>query len=251
MRKHTPGQSKARKVYAHCNPFNDVPYNFPTSPASMDWSQHFSQHTKDHPNVPLQVSFVDIGCGFGNLLLQLAKLWPNRCGVGMEIRQKAAEITRGRLEQLRKEYNDSHTDNQQLHHYRNVSVIRTNVMKYISHYFEKQSLDVMFFCFPDPHFKKSNHRRRIITTALLDYYAYLLKTNGLIYNITDVKDLYEWTVAQFEKHPLFERLTETELKDTNINRVVQLITNETDEAQRVTRNGGQKYVCVYRKKSIV
>ena len=54
----------------------------------------------------------------------------------------------------------------------------------------------MFFCFADPHFKKSNHRRRIINTALLTDYAYILKTGGKIYTVTDVEDLHNWQVEK-------------------------------------------------------
>ena len=46
--------------------------------------------------------------------------------------------------------------------YQNVSVVRTNAMKYLPRYFGKGQLTKMFFCFPDPHFKRANHRRRII-----------------------------------------------------------------------------------------
>ncbi|PHJ21332.1 trna -methyltransferase family protein, partial [Cystoisospora suis] len=46
--------------------------------------------------------------------------------------------------------------------YSNISVIRTNAMKYLVNYIRKGQLSKMFFCFPDPHFKRSNWRRRII-----------------------------------------------------------------------------------------
>lgn len=44
----------------------------------------------------------------------------------------------------------------------NAGVIRTNAMKTLLHYFPKGQIEAMFFCFPDPHFKKANFRRRII-----------------------------------------------------------------------------------------
>lgn len=44
----------------------------------------------------------------------------------------------------------------------NAAVLRSNVMKYFSHFFAPASLSKLFFCFPDPHFKAKNHRRRII-----------------------------------------------------------------------------------------
>ena len=52
----------------------------------------------------------------------------------------------------------------------------------------------MFFLFPDPHFKKSNFRRRVINQNFLASYAYCLREGGLAYTITDVKDLHEWMV---------------------------------------------------------
>ena len=180
-----------------------------------------------------KVRFLDIGCGFGGLLISLGKLYKGKLGIGMEIRSKACDIVKKKIE------------NNGLN---NISVIHTNVMKYITNYFDKNSIDAMYFCFPDPHFKKSNIRRRIISVMLLDYYAYLLNDNGIIYNITDVKELYEWTLDQFKQHPLFIKLTDNDIKNNDIIRKsVDLISNHTDEAKRVTKNGGNKYVCVYRK----
>ena len=67
-------------------------------------------------------------------------------------------------------------------------------------------LSKMFFCFADPHFKKANHRRRIVNTALLTDYAYTLKTGGRIYTVTDFKDLHNWEIVKLTKHPMFERI---------------------------------------------
>ncbi len=61
----------------------------------------------------------------------------------------------------------------------------------------------MFFCFPDPHFKKKNFKRRIISPTLLNEYATLLQPKGRIYCITDVKDLHDWHVKHLSEHALF------------------------------------------------
>jgi len=74
----------------------------------------------------------------------------------------------------------------------NVGVVRTNTMKTMHNYFKKESLSKIFICFADPHFKKVNHRRRIITQQLLTDYAYMLKDGGMLYEVTDVKDLHDW-----------------------------------------------------------
>lgn len=48
----------------------------------------------------------------------------------------------------------------------------------------------------DPHFKTANHRRRIINTTLITEYAYLMAPGGMLYTITDVKELGEWMVSR-------------------------------------------------------
>jgi len=76
-----------------------------------------------------------------------------------------------------------------------VGVIRTNVMKCITNYFERGSLEKLFFCFADPHFKAKNHRRRVINRNSISEYAYILKEGGILYCITDVKELHDWQVG--------------------------------------------------------
>lgn len=49
----------------------------------------------------------------------------------------------------------------------NAAVLRTNAMKYLPNFMEKGQLEKIFFCFPDPHFKAKNHRRRIISEVRL------------------------------------------------------------------------------------
>ena len=57
-------------------------------------------------------------------------------------------------------------------------------MRYLPNYFRKGQLEKIFFCFPDPHFKAKNHRRRIISLALLSDYAHFLRPGGRLYTIT-------------------------------------------------------------------
>jgi tRNA (guanine-N7-)-methyltransferase len=88
----------------------------------------------------------------------------------MEIRPKVTEYVRLRIEALRKEHALTLAVCGQtlsiclifLHQYQNVSVLRTNAMRYLPHYFKKSQIEKMFFCFPDPQFKQRNHRRRIV-----------------------------------------------------------------------------------------
>ena len=117
-------------------------------------------------------------------------------------------------------------------------------MKFLPHYFTKGSMNKLFFCFPDPHFKRKNHGRRIISERLLSEYAYLLKVGGRLYCITDVKELHEWHMAQCRAHPLFRQLAK-ESEELAKDPCVEAMKTETEEGQKVERMGGEKYYAVF------
>lgn len=131
--------------------------------------------------------------------------------------------------------------------YDNISVVRTNSMKYIPNYFRKAQLSKMFFLFPDPHFKEKNHRRRVISMQLLDEYAYVMEVGGIIYTITDVEELGIWMRSCLEKHSLFEAVPDEEIK---VDPVVKLLSTATEEGQKVARNGGQTFQAIFRRISL-
>ena len=236
---------------AHSNPLADVGEDgHPTHPSRVDWHASFPQHFA--PLAPLDpggaaplaaaaparaVEWVDVGCGYGGLLMSMATEFPDKLMLGMEIRHKVAEFAHEKIVSLRREQEGK---------YQNVDVIQTNTMKYVPQFFFKGQLEKMMFCFPDPHFKKNTHRRRIISADMNAEYAYCLREGGLAYIVTDVLELYEWMVRYLEEHPLFDRLTsEEEAADP----VVPFIRTRTDESIKVERNQGQKYSAVYRRRA--
>ncbi|BBN02144.1 tRNA (guanine-N7-)-methyltransferase [Marchantia polymorpha subsp. ruderalis] len=255
------------RARAHSNPLSDSYFPVPNNPSDCDWKEHFPAFFKDNasevesgkpandeaksevrssesgavvPSFPAEksvpkVRFADIGCGFGGLLVKLSVLYPDKLMVGMELRDKVSEYVKERILALRLKYSGQ---------YENISCLRTNAMKYLPNYFEKGQLEKMFFLFPDPHFKEKNHRRRIISQALLAEYAYIMAIGGIIYTITDVEELGEWMKSNLDAHPLFEPLSEAELaKDP----VVDLLTSATEEGQKVARNSGETYRAIYRR----
>lgn len=121
-------------------------------------------------------------------------------------------------------------------------------MKFLPNYFGRAALDKVFFCFPDPHFKRKNHPRRIISERLLSEYAFLLKPGvGKLYCITDVQELHEWHVAKCDAHPLFARLSSDHNGSLEDDPCVQAMKTETEEGQKVERNKGSKYYAVYQR----
>ena len=86
----------------------------------------------------------------------------------------------------------------------------------------------------------------------------MLRPGGKLYTITDVEDLHRWIVAHFENggvedgqgeeggiSELWERVGDEELERDECVRVMK---EETEEGKKVTRNGGNKYVAVWRRK---
>lgn len=93
-------------------------------------------------------------------------MFPDVLSLGLEIRVKVSDYVMDRIKALRLQNPGK---------YNNIACIRTNAMKYLPNYFNKNQLEKMFFLYPDPHFKKSKFKWRIINPVLLSEYAYVLK----------------------------------------------------------------------------
>ncbi|KAJ0180593.1 hypothetical protein K1T71_003997 [Dendrolimus kikuchii] len=229
-------QKKYYRQRAHSNPIADHCFDYPVHPDDFDWSVLYPA-LKETLN-PKQVEFLDVGCGYGGLLVTLSPMYPDSYMLGLEIRVKVSDYVNDRIKALRVQHPNQ---------YQNIAVLRTNAMKYLPNFFHKGQLKKMFFLYPDPHFKRAKHKWRIINKWLLSEYAYVLAEHGIVYTITDVKDLNAWMVLHFNEHALFEMLSEEEMK---LDPIVEKLYESTEEGQKVTRNHGDKFVAVFRRISI-
>lgn len=220
----------------------------------MDWSLHYPAYIKEakkntngsldsavaaikSPSMSQHVEVADIGCGFGGLLFALAPKMPNTLLLGLEIRTSVTEFVQEKTKALR-------TQNASTGLYNNVACIRANTMKFLPNFFTKAQLSKIFLCFPDPHFKARKHKQRIVSTSLNSEYAFVMKPGGKVYTITDVEDLHQWMVEHFDAHPSFERVDEAE---TEGDECVAVMRTETEEGKKAERNGGSKFVAVFRR----
>lgn len=239
-------QKKYYRQRAHSNPLADHSFIYPTSPAEADWSSHFpaffpDSSTKSEPpdskkcKRACAVEIVDVGCGYGGLLIKLSSLFPETLMLGLEIRVKVSDYVHDRIQALRQTHPGQ---------YQNVSAIRTNAMKHLPNYFNKGQLSKMFFLYPDPHFKKTKHKWRIISKGLLAEYAYVLRIGGLLYTATDVEELHQWMSTVLNEHPLFEQMTDIV---TATDPIFSLLDDTTEEGQKVARNSGHCYKACYKR----
>ncbi|KAI8138936.1 guanine-N(7)--methyltransferase-like protein [Fennellomyces sp. T-0311] len=229
-------QKRYYRQRAHANPFSDHQLDYPPKPEDMDWTRHYPQYyPAKEGEVQKKVEFADIGCGYGGLLIALATVFPDKLMLGMEIRTKVEDYVYERIKALRVQHPGD---------YQNASIMRMNAMKFLPNFFEKGQLSKMFFLFPDPHFKQRKHKARIISPTLLAEYAYALRVGGILYTITDVKDLHEWMVKHLDDHPLFERISDEECEKDP---AVPHVRDATEEGKKVARNQGDKYLACYRR----
>ncbi|KAM6504413.1 putative methyltransferase domain containing protein [Amanita muscaria] len=234
-------QKKHYRQRAHANPFSDHSLIYPCHPEQVDWTSHFPIASTDK-----KPAFADIGCGFGGLLISLAPLFPDTLMLGLEIRVQVSQYVLDRISALRVAAATTQAASGNAH-YRNVSVVRANAMKFLPNYFAKHSLSAMFFLFPDPHFKSRKHKARIISPTLLAEYAYVLRPGGIIYTITDVKDLHEWMKSHLEAFPLFEPIDEETLRVQGNGPILDAVYSSTEEGKKVERNDGDKWLACFKR----
>ncbi len=238
-------QKKFYRQRAHSNPIADHTFDYPIKPQAMNLHDLYpdfckpvaddEKHEEESSAERYKVEFADIGCGYGGLLVSLSPMFPDTLMLGMEIRVKVSDYVRDRIEALRQKH---------VGQYNNIACVRANAMKYLPNFFYKGQLTKMFFLFPDPHFKKTKHKWRIISATLLSEYAYVLREGGHIYTITDVKEVHDWMVMHLSAHPLFERLSQDDMQH---DAVVDKLYDSTEEGHKVSRNKGDKFPAVFRR----
>ena len=260
-------QKRFFRQRAHSNPIADHILEYPSTPDEFNWNDYYPSIDKDATAAattacdeqPSQctgepackklrsskkcVNFLDIGCGYGGLLVELSPMFPDKLILGMEIRVKVSTYVQERIKGLRKQAEEKSSSASCIcSSYENIACIRSNAMKHLPNFFRKGQIEKMFFLFPDPHFKKHKHKWRIISPQLLSEYAYVLAIGARVYLATDVEDLYNWMIGHFNDHPLFEEITKDHLHEDI---VVDKLFDSTEEGKKVTRSGGKKFIAVY------
>ena len=171
------------RVRQHVNPLSQK-YQAPV--AIPDWSQVYS-----NPQQPLHI---DIGCGKGIFLLQMAQCQPDWNFLGLEIRRPV-------VDQAQKRQQEAGLSN--LHvMFCNVNISFEHLMQ---SWGDRNPLQQVSIQFPDPWFKKRHQKRRVLQPELVDALATYLPLGGQIILQSDVEEVAIDMVDRLSENPNFSR----------------------------------------------
>ena len=126
---------------------------------------------------------LELGCGKGEYSVGLAKMFPDRNFIGIDI--KGSRIWKGAKEAT-------------IDKLENVAFIRTRV-DFINSFFDKGEVEEIWITFPDPQHRKV--LKRLTSSRFLNRYAKFLTPNATVNLKTDSVELFTYTkaLAKFNK----------------------------------------------------
>lgn len=138
---------------------------------------------------------VDLGCGDGSFLREIASHHPERDFLGVErllgrVRKVCRKITRDRLE--------------------NARVLRLESRYVVEWLLPEASVSRLHLLCPDPWPKLRHHRRRLVQLEFLDAVRRSLVPGGEFLFMTDHEEYFHWVEEKVALHGGFEHLEWTE-----------------------------------------
>ena len=139
-------------------------------PLKGNWHKEYFKN--DNPIV------LELGCGKGEYTIGLAKRFPDKNFVGVDI--KGNRLWTGAKTAIEGGMN-------------NVAFIRTRI-DFIDACFAENEVDEIWITFPDPQPQKTRTRNRLTNMIFIDRYRKILKQGGFINLKTDNAPFYDYTL---------------------------------------------------------
>jgi tRNA (guanine-N7-)-methyltransferase len=121
-------------------------------------------------NAPLHV---DLGCGDGSFICEIAQQFSNSNFLGIERLTKRVEKVRRKAEKIE-----------------NVRVLRADTLFAVRDLLPESSVGTFYLLFPDPWPKRRHQLRRVFTRDFLDAIAVALEQEGIVRVATDQLDYF-------------------------------------------------------------
>ena len=127
---------------------------------------------------------LELGCGKGEYTLDLARRYPDKCFIGVDI--KGARLWKG-------------AKTATLEKMANVAFLRTRI-EFITAFFAPGEISEIWLTFSDPQMKSENSR--LTSPLFLERYRSFLKPGGMVHLKTDSRFLHEYTRAVIRANSL-------------------------------------------------
>lgn len=122
---------------------------------------------------------LELGCGKGEYTVGLAKRYPNKNFIGIDI--KGARFWRGAKTALEENIP-------------NAKFIRTQI-ELIDHVFAENEVNEIWITFPDPQIKYQRTKHRMTNLQFLERYKKVLNPNGIVHLKTDSEFMHGYTLG--------------------------------------------------------
>ena len=122
---------------------------------------------------------LELGCGKGEYSIALAKRYPNKNFIGIDI--KGARFWRGAKTAVEENI-------------KNVAFLRTQI-ELIDLAFGEQEVDEIWITFPDPQIKYKRTKHRMTNSEFLKRYKKILKPDGVVNLKTDSEFMHGYTLG--------------------------------------------------------
>jgi len=144
---------------------------------------------------------LELGCGKGEYTVGLAKIFPNKNFIGIDI--KGDRIAVGSNQAVEFGLN-------------NVGFLRAKVHD-LEKFFNYGEVSEIWITFPDPHPLHSGIRRRMTNQRFLKIYKSLLNNEGVLHLKTDNKSFFDYSVDTLQLFGLSNLISTTDLYNSALN----------------------------------
>ncbi|MEN8667318.1 MAG: tRNA (guanosine(46)-N7)-methyltransferase TrmB [Flavobacteriaceae bacterium] len=122
---------------------------------------------------------LELGCGKGEYTIGLAKRYPNKNFIGIDI--KGARFWRGAKTAIEDQLS-------------NVAFVRTQI-ELVDHLFDAGEVSEIWITFPDPQIKYKRTKHRMTNPIFLERYERILSSKGCVHLKTDSEYMHGYTLG--------------------------------------------------------
>ena len=180
------------------------------------WQKRFTNEQPIH---------IEIGCGKGQFIINMAKKFPKINFIGVELQTSVI------VSALEKQIEEDLP---------NVQLLQVNASD-LTHYFENGEVDRIYLTFSDPWPKNRHEKRRLTYKSFLKEYETILTEEGELHFKTDNQLLFEYSLVSFSDYSA--KLTEVYL-DLHNSDVKDNVMTEYEE--KFSSKGNRIYKAVLR-----